>query len=197
MLTAGAAALAVVANGVNAAALVGGEAPRTRLGVSIGDDLGQRDQAAVRRKRALDLREQAARATEARLKANVEARQQVDAAAPAAAQAAAKEAEAGDQFEDLARIYQAMKPAKAAIVFEQLDMDVQMKVAQKMRERSTAMIMAAMTPRGAAALSMAMARRHALRAAAIGESNVIGAQRDRSITSHAVSRTVRAEPVEG
>lgn len=165
MLTAGAAALAVVANGVSAAALVGSEAPRTRLGVSIGDDLGQRDQAAVRRKRALDLREQAARATEARLKADVEARQQADAAAPAPAQTAAKEADARDQFEDLARIYQAMKPAKAAIVFEQLDMDVQMKVAQKMRERSTAMIMAAMTPRGAAALSMAMARRHALRAA--------------------------------
>jgi len=38
---------------------------------------------------------------------------------------------------------------------------VQMKVAQRMRERSTAMIMAAMTPKGAAALSMAMARRNA------------------------------------
>jgi flagellar motility protein MotE (MotC chaperone) len=53
-----------------------------------------------------------------------------------------------------------MKPAKAAVVFEKLAMDVQMKVAQRMRERSTAMILASMTPKGAAALSMALARRY-------------------------------------
>ncbi|MDB5670946.1 MAG: signal peptide protein, partial [Alphaproteobacteria bacterium] len=58
------------------------------------------------------------------------------------------------------RIYQSMKPAKAAIVFEQLAMDVQMQVAKRMRDRSTAMIMAAMTPNGAASLSMALARKH-------------------------------------
>lgn len=160
MLTAGAAALAVVANGVSAAAPQGAE--RTRLGVSIGEDMGARDQAAVRRKRALDMREQAARATEARLKADIDARNQADVAA-AGARAGAKDEESGDQFDDLARIYQAMKPARAAVVFEQLDMDVQMKVAQRMRERSTATIMAAMTPRGAAALSMALARKHASR----------------------------------
>jgi flagellar motility protein MotE (MotC chaperone) len=51
------------------------------------------------------------------------------------------------------------------VVFEQLDMEVQMKVAQRMRERSTAMIMAAMTPKGAAALSMALARKSARLAA--------------------------------
>ena len=160
MLTAGAAALAVVANGVNAASAPSSDDARTRLGVSIGEDMGQRDQAAVRRKRALDLREQAARATEARLKSDIESRVQ---AVPPSRAGAAKEAEEGDQFDELARIYQAMKPARAAVVFEQLDMDVQMKVAQRMRERSTATIMAAMTPRGAAALSMALARRHALR----------------------------------
>ena len=155
LLTAGASALAAVANGVQAAAP---PAPATRMGVSVGADLGARDQAAVRRSRAVDLREQAAKATEARVKADLEARDK--AAAPAAGKQAA---EAPDQFDDLARIYQSMKPARAAVVFEQLDMDVQMKVAQKMRERSTAMIMAAMTPKGAAALSMALARKHALR----------------------------------
>ena len=40
-----------------------------------------------------------------------------------------------------------------------LDMDVQMEVAQRMRDRSTALILAAMTPQGAAALSMALARK--------------------------------------
>lgn len=160
MLTAGVAGLAVIANGVNAAAPPAGAAEPTRLGVSIDADLGARDRQAARRKRALDLREQAARATEARLKADVDARAKTE-AAPAGN--GNKEAETTDQFDDLARIYQAMKPAKAAVVFEQLDMDVQMKVARKMRERSTAMMMAAMTSRGAAALSMALARRQASR----------------------------------
>ena len=169
-LTAAAAGLAVVANVADAAAPPpappASDAQRTRLGVSIGEDLGQRDREAARRRRALALREQAARATEARLKAEMESR------APAATpeRPGGKEAEAaGDQFDDLARIYQAMKPARAAAVFEQLDMDVQMKVAQRMRERSTATIMAAMSPKGAAALTMALARKHALRQPAGGE----------------------------
>ena len=136
------------------------------MGVSIGEELGTRTREAARRARTLAMREQAARATEARLKADIEAR--AAAAAPARPAGGKAEEEAGDQFDDLARIYQAMKPARAAVVFEQLDMDVQMKVAQRMRERSTATIMAAMTPRGAAALSMALARRQASRQPAAG-----------------------------
>jgi len=168
LLTAGAASIAAIGNAVGLAApgpMAGGTAERTRLGVQIAEDLSQRDKAAARRGRALDLREQAARAAEARLKA--------EAAAPVAP--AAMPAEAGvpaggpvppaDQYDDLARIYQAMKPAAAAVVLEQLDLDVQMRVAQKMRDRSTAMILAAMTPKGAAALTMAMARRQAVRPA--------------------------------
>ncbi len=162
MLTAGAAGLAVIANGVNAAAPAGAE--RTRLGVSIAEDMGARDQAAARRKRALDMREQAAKATETRLKADIDARGAAE-AATTQPKPGERQAETADQFDDLARIYQAMKPARAAVVFEQLDMDVQMKVAQKMRERSTATIMGAMTPRGAAALSMALARKQAGRKA--------------------------------
>lgn len=156
-LMAGAAATAALANGVNAASPPASDLPPTRLGASIDQELGARDRDAVRRKRALDLREQAAKATEARLKAQVEASQP----APTASGPAAAKVEEQDQYEELARIYQAMKPAKAAVVFEQLAMDVQMKVAQRMRERSTAMIMASMTPKGAAALTMSLARNQA------------------------------------
>ena len=163
-LTAAAAAIAALANGVGAAlpSAPAAGATKSRLGVSIGQEMSERDQAAARRKRALDLREQAARATEARLKADLEARRSEETAAQPGP-AAAKEAEGGDQFEDLARIYQAMKPAKAAVVFEQLELDVQMRIAQRMRERSTAMLLAAMTPKGAATLSMALARRFSAR----------------------------------
>ncbi|UYY59701.1 MotE family protein [Sphingomonas sp. S2-65] len=158
-MTAAASALAVVANAASIAA-PDAQAAKTRLGNSIEQDMSASDAAAARRKRGLDLREQAAKAAEARLQANLAARQQQDAAATqTAANGPAEAPEA--QFDELARIYQAMKPAKAAVVFEQLDMEVQMKVAQRMRERSTALILAAMTPKGAAALSMALARRSA------------------------------------
>jgi flagellar motility protein MotE (MotC chaperone) len=147
---AGTAALSVVAH---AAAVA--EAPQpTRMGVSIQQSVAERDKDAARRNRALDLREQTARAAEERLKSELQARPQADARA-------GKAEPQDDQFESLARIYQAMKPAKAAKVFEQLDLEVQMRVAQRMRDRSTAMILAAMTPEGAARLSMALARRGA------------------------------------
>lgn len=166
LLTAGVAGIAVVANAATIATGQQDTSPTTtRLGNAITQDMNDRDAAAARRKRGLDLREQAAKAASARLAADAEARKKQDEAqqqmAGGANGASGAPSPADSQFDELARIYQAMKPKAAAVVFEQLDMEVQMKVAQRMRERSTAMIMAAMTPKGAAALSMAMARRNA------------------------------------
>lgn len=162
LMTAAATAVAGIANAVGVAA-PDTAVPQTRLGVAIADDVDARDKSAVRRGRSLDLREQAIRAAEARLKADLESR-----AAPPGVAAPAVATSDGtpppDQFDDLAKIYQAMKPAAAALVLQQLDLDVQMRVAQRMRERSTAMILAAMTPKSAAALTMALARRSAPRA---------------------------------
>ena len=155
-MLAGATALAAIAQGAAISAAAG--APETRLGASIQQSAVDRDRAASRRQRQLDLREQAAAATEARLQASAPAAQPPMPGSPAAAGNGAVEQE--DQYDELARIYQSMKPKNAAVVFEQLSMDVQMKVAKKMRERSAAMIMASMTPNGAAALSMALARNH-------------------------------------
>lgn len=165
LMTAAASALAVVANASTiASTATQSNAPKTRLGNSIEQDLAQRDAEAARRKRGLDLREQATKAAQARLQADLEARQkETEVAAAPGASGPAEPPEA--QFDELARIYQAMKPKAAAVVFEQLDMEVQMKVAQRMRERSTALIMAAMTPKAAAALSMALARKSARLAA--------------------------------
>ena len=161
LMTAAVTALAGIANAVGVAS-PDPAVPQTRLGVAIADDVDARDKSAVRRGRSLDLREQAIRAAEARLKADLETRA-ATAGAGATGITAAGEAAAPDQFDDLAKIYQAMKPAAAALVLEQLDLDVQMRVAQRMRERSTAMILAAMTPKAAAALTMALARRQAPR----------------------------------
>lgn len=156
LLTAVAATLSIVANGVGVVTAATAP-PATRLGVAIQQDVGAVEAAAARRSRALDLREQAARATEARLKAGLAEREPGLGKPGMAADAP----EPGEQFDSLARVYQAMKPARAAAIFEQLDLDVQMQVAKRMRDRSTAMILAAMTPRGAATLSMALARKTA------------------------------------
>lgn len=157
LMTAGSALAAAVGNAVGLSAQPLEPLPlQSRLGAAIADDANTRDRAAARRGRTLDLREQAVRAAEARLKS--------DAAPPpdAAAQAAAAGAPPPpSQYDDLAKIYAAMKPAAAAAVMEQLDLEVQMRVAQKMRERSIASVMAAMSPRGAAALTMALARKQA------------------------------------
>jgi len=154
LLTAAAALLSMVAHAV----AVASDVPETRLGAAIKQDIATRDQATARRNRALTLREQVAKASEERIKADLRARQeQADVAV--ATPAGPGHPTEDTQYDELAKIYQAMKPARAAAVFEQLDMDVQMKVAQRMRERSTAMILAAMSPSGAADLSMSLARK--------------------------------------
>lgn len=135
-------------------------APASRMGAGISDDIAARDAREAEQARALDLKEQAIRAAQARLAASVKAKAQATpqttpANAPNAAAAPAPDTP--DQFDTLARIYQAMKPAKAAPVFSRLDLDVQYMVARRMRERSTAMILAAMEPAAAARLSMALA----------------------------------------
>lgn len=149
-LTAGAAGLSAVANAV------GGAPEPTRLGTSIASDMAARDRQMAQRNRTLDMREQAARAAEQRLRAagaaNAAAQQ---GARPGAPPPPSEE----ERFGELARIYQAMKPKAAAQVFEQLALDIQVEVAGRMRERSTAAIMAAMTPAKAAALTVAMARK--------------------------------------
>lgn len=166
LLTAAAATLGAVANGVDAAVTVGESAvPKTRLGSQIEGELNDAQRKEAERRRALDLREQALKAARLRLK-----RQQAEAEAKAAAEAKpAAGAPAGgadgatppaeeQRYSDLARIFQSMKPAKAAPVFEKLSAEVQFQVAQRMRDRNAALMMQAMSPDAAAALGMALAR---------------------------------------
>ncbi|MCH4152623.1 MAG: hypothetical protein LKF30_11865 [Sphingobium sp.] len=150
---------AAVAEQVKAPPTAATPPPDTRMGAMVADDLAKRDAAARARARAVDLQEQAAKAAAARLQSalKAEAPPAANPAAPAPAAGAAPSQP--DQFDTLARIYQAMKPAKAAPVFEQLDLEVQYLVAKKMRERSAALLMGAMSPEGAARLSMRMAGR--------------------------------------
>lgn len=154
-LTAGVAGLGALANTMEAAATATPGAAQTRLGSQIAGEISGQRQREAQRSRSLDLKEQALKAVEARVRAQAEAQL----AAQTQAQPAADGTSADDKrYDDLAQIYQSMKPAKAAAVFEQLEPEVQLRIAQRMRERSTGQIMAAMSPTAAASLSGALAR---------------------------------------
>ena len=177
MLMAGAAALSTVAHGVSASVTnqekAETKAPPTRLGSAIQSEISEKKKTERERERALDLREQALKASEKRLKDNLQSQQQQQTNAAAndskKSEKTPREIEEDETLDQLARIYQSMKPKQAAVVFEQLDLDVQIAVARRMRERSTAQIMAAMTPAGAARISMALAGKRPARQRAKAE----------------------------
>lgn len=157
ILLLGAAGMGAVANALALAApLTQDAAPASRLGVSLQDNMAQRDRSLALEKRQLDMREQAAKAGEARLAAEMRARRG-QSGANNMTQGAAVEPD--QPYDDLARIYQTMKPARAAPIFEKLDLNVQTQVARRMRDRSTALLMAAMSPNAAAELTMSLAGR--------------------------------------
>lgn len=153
----GAAGVGAVANAMALTApLASDNGSATRLGVSLQDSMAQRDRSIAAERSKLDMREQAAKAGEARLAAEMRMRQTQPNAAAGPQQAAA---EPNQPYDDLARIYQTMKPARAAPIFEKLDLEVQTQIARRMRERSTALLMAAMSPNASAELTMSLAGR--------------------------------------
>lgn len=136
----------------------------SRLGASIKENLAERDRAAAEQKRKLDLQKQVMQAAEGRLREQLGTNRPQAAGAPGAPGVVgglpgqpAQPALPDEAISNLARIYQAMKPAKAAVVMEKLGIDVQVKITKEIRERPMGMIMGAMSPDGAARLSAALA----------------------------------------
>ena len=62
----------------------------------------------------------------------------------------------------LRKIYEAMKPKDAARIFEEMDLDTLLAVAELMKERKLAPIMAKMTPQKAKEMTLELARRRQL-----------------------------------
>lgn len=149
-------------------------APLTRLGISITESAAARDKSLAEQSRELTLKEKVLKAAEARAARSLAAARAAAGAKTAAAAAddanvpenrgvkapaASVASEDAERMQGLARIYQAMKPAKAAAVFEKLDLRLQVKVAREMSERSVAQMLNVMDPGNAAELSMALASR--------------------------------------
>ncbi|MBB3692769.1 MotE family protein [Sphingomonas sp. BK580] len=155
-LTAGAAAASTIAHAVAGTSATEAVSDN-RFGNAIAQGISQRDQAIARRNRAAELREQSALALEQRVQAQLGARR----GDSARADQASGYGDAPQPIEDLARVYQTMKPNRAAPVFAALDIDLQAQVARRMRGRSLALMMGAMTPAAALRLSTALAGRAA------------------------------------
>lgn len=138
-------------------AIAGEAMPTSRLGASIRDNLADRDRAAAEQKRRAQLQQQAIQAAETRLREQLAAAKPQAGAPGVGAPGAAAGEQADEAINNLARIYQAMKPAKAAVVMEKLTIDMQVKISRQIRERSMGLIMGAMSSDGAAKLSAALA----------------------------------------
>lgn len=133
----------------------------SRLGASIKENLGQRDRNTAEQKRQLDLQQQAIKAAQTRLEDQLGSGKLAGTppvtGTPGQNGNLAQPEQPDQAIQNLARIYQAMKPAKAAAVLEKLNLEVQVKVAKEIRDRSMGQIMGAMTPEGAARLSATIA----------------------------------------
>ncbi|PWR19800.1 hypothetical protein DKG75_15180 [Zavarzinia compransoris] len=82
-----------------------------------------------------------------------------EAEARLAAATASRSAEDEAQIARLVKVYETMKPADAANIFNTLDFPVLIEVAGRMKEAKIAPVLAAMDPEAAKALTVALARR--------------------------------------
>lgn len=77
-----------------------------------------------------------------------------------------KDEQEESQLASLVKIYENMKPKEAARIFEELDMIVLLDVVERMKERKVAPILARMNPERAKEITLELARRRELPAAA-------------------------------
>lgn len=152
---------------VAGAAQQGAGAPATRLGAAIEDGLSNRARALEERERSLELRAAVAAATEKRAADRLQALA-AERARLEQLHAAQKEAE-NARLQSLARVYAAMRPKEAALRLSELELDLQVDIAIRMKERVTANILGAMQPEAAAKLSAALARRPAQPSAEVAD----------------------------
>lgn len=110
-------------------------------------------------RRDIDLREQLLRATEKRVEQRIVELKEVE--AQVRAYIDDQEQASEEQMADLVKMYENMKPKKAALIFERLDMGILLAVVERMNSRKMAVIMASMDPVAAQELTVELAtRRH-------------------------------------
>lgn len=143
-----------------AAAPAPSKLPATRLGTAIEDDLARQRAAVEARARALDMKEKLLVATEKRLTDRGAALRQV--AEQLQTETGKAEVKTDERLASLAKVYATMKPRDAAQRFAGLDPALQVQIAQRMKERALAALLAQMPAEPAAKLTAALAKAPAL-----------------------------------
>lgn len=172
LLTGGATVLLTAANVVAGTGTQIDKNPTTRLGAELSKDLSDSQKTVSDRARELDMKQRMLEAASSRMQARATTMPPAaqpttpppaaqSATPPPATQQQAAEADAtaaSVQILNLVKVYQSMKPRAAAAVFEQLDLDIQVAVASKMRSQAMGAIMQAMSSEAATRLTTALAR---------------------------------------
>ncbi len=122
--------------------------------------LSARRAALDKREKELDMREQVLKVTEKRVQEKMSEIKKVQKNVDAALKV--YDDKQDKQLESLVKVYETMKPADAARIMDTLDMNVLIEVAQRMKERKIAPIMAAMDAATAKKLTVELATRRPL-----------------------------------
>jgi flagellar motility protein MotE (MotC chaperone) len=139
----------------------------TRTEIELAEELVDKRTGSDDRKRQFELRERLLEASEKRLDAKLAELKAAESRVSTVS--TARQSAASAQFLSLVKVYETMKPKDAARIFEKLDMNVQLAVATRMKERSMAAIMSDMTPEGARNLTMEMAAQAQLTSMSVGQ----------------------------
>ncbi len=137
-------------------AAAGEPAQYSRAEIDVLEKLSNRRTELDERERALDLREKLLAASEARIGERIVELKGIE----ANIQGLINERDEAQtkQLLSLVKIYENMKPKDAARIFEELDMDVLLPVAQRMKEIKFAAVLAQMDPEKAKRLTVGLAK---------------------------------------
>jgi flagellar motility protein MotE (MotC chaperone) len=129
----------------------------SRSEIEVLQNLASRRQELEERGRELDMREKLLKASEQRIDEHIAELKGIEANIQSLLQQrdAAQEA----RLASLVKVYEGMKPADAARIFDKLEMDILLPVAQRMKAQKIAQVMAAMDEDAAKRLTVNLAQR--------------------------------------
>lgn len=125
--------------------------------IDVLQSLAKRREALEQREKDLDAREALMAATEKRIDSRIGELKAMEQKLTKLAKSRTEEDER--RLGSLVKVYEAMKPADAARIFQELDMPVLLDVVERMKEAKIAPVLAQMAPPKAKALTMELAQR--------------------------------------
>ncbi|NQV81479.1 MAG: hypothetical protein HQ495_13065 [Alphaproteobacteria bacterium] len=132
----------------------------TEAEVQLLQDLAARREQLELRARELDIRENLLEAAEKRIEDKITELREIEAKIDSLIQQ--HDAQEEGKLRSLVRVYETMKPKEAARIFNELDLDILLDVAELMNERRLAPVLAAMTPQRATTVTTEIRNRKQL-----------------------------------